>query len=138
MKARNIFITDRDMKRLKGLLDSARRFLTRDHQYLETLQAELDQAEVVPSHQVPADVVTMNSHVRLRDMDTGAESEYRLVFPREADLAKGRISVLAPIGTAILGYRVGETVEFQVPVGRKRLKVKSILYQPEAAGDAAA
>lgn len=137
MKARNIFITDRDMKRLKGLLDSARRFLTRDHQYLETLREGLDQAEVVPSHQVPADVVTMNSHVRLRDMDTGVESEYRLVFPREADLAKGRISVLAPIGTAILGYRVGETVEFQVPVGRKRLKVKSILYQPEAADHAA-
>lgn len=138
MKARNIFITDRDMKRLRGLLDSARRFLTRDHQYLETLQEELDQAEVVPSNQVPADIVTMNSHVRLRDMDTGAESEYCLVFPRDADLAKGRISVLAPIGTAILGYRVGETVEVHAPVGRKRLKVKSVLYQPEAAGDAAA
>lgn len=137
MRARNIFITDRDMQRLKGLLDSARRFLSRDHQYLATLEAELGQAEVVPAHQVPDGVVTMNSQVRLRDMDTGAESEYRLVFPRDADLARGRISVLAPIGTAILGYRVGETVEFQVPAGRKRLKVKSVLYQPEAAGHAA-
>jgi regulator of nucleoside diphosphate kinase len=134
---RSIFITDGDRKRLKGLLESARRFLTRDHEHLKALDEDLEQAEVVPARQVPADVVSINSQVRLRDMDTGAESEYRLVFPREANVAKGRISVLAPIGTAILGYRVGETVEVQAPVGRKRLKVKWVLYQPEAADDAA-
>jgi regulator of nucleoside diphosphate kinase len=57
------------------------------------------------------------------------------VFPTEADFAEGKISVLAPIGTAILGYKQGDTIEWSVPSGLRRLKVEEILYQPEAAGD---
>ena len=60
---------------------------------------------------------------------------YALVFPQDADLAQGKISVLAPIGTAMLGYRVGDVFSWQVPSGERRIKVEAILYQPEAAGD---
>jgi regulator of nucleoside diphosphate kinase len=80
--------------------------------------------------------LTMNSTFRLRDLDTGADVVYTLVFPGEADSTNGKISMLAPIGTAVLGYRVGDVVEWEVPAGlRERLRVEEISYQPEAAGD---
>jgi len=72
--------------------------------------------------------------VRVRDMKSGAEMDISVVFPSEADSEQGKISVLAPIGTALLGYRVGDVVEWKVPGGLRRLKVERILYQPEAAG----
>ncbi len=80
----------------------------------------------------------MNSTVCLEDLETGEEMTYTLVFPNEADIDQNKISVLAPIGTAMLGYRVGDTVEWPVPSGISRLQVKQILYQPEANGIAEA
>ncbi|MGB4785506.1 MAG: GreA/GreB family elongation factor, partial [Candidatus Acidiferrum sp.] len=87
------------------------------------------------SRDIPADTVTMHSHVRVRDLDTGGESTYTLVFPSDADIAKGKISILAPIATALLGYREGDEIEWPTPGGRRRLNVIRVLYQPEAAGD---
>ena len=133
MKQHNIFITEEDMERLQYLLDPAGRLLSRDQEHLETLEEELDRAKVVSPSQVPKDVVTMNSKVRVKNMDTGNDATYTLVFPRDADIAQGKISVLAPIGTAILGYRVGDVIEWRVPGGRRRLRVEEVLYQPEAA-----
>lgn len=75
----------------------------------------------------------MNSEVRLKDLDSGDVKVYRLVFPTQARMENG-ISVLAPIGTAILGYRVGDVIEWRVPKGIRRLQVVEVLYQPEAAG----
>ena len=77
----------------------------------------------------------MNSSVRLKDLDTKKELTYTLVFPSDADAGQNRISVLAPIGTALIGYRVGDIITWEVPAGRRRLKVEKIIYQPEAAGD---
>jgi regulator of nucleoside diphosphate kinase len=76
----------------------------------------------------------MNSTVRLRDLDTGDMETYTLVYPAEADVDEQLISVLAPIGTAILGYRVGDVIKWPVPGGFVRLRVEKILYQPERAG----
>jgi len=84
---------------------------------------------------MPPDVITMNSKVRVRDMQTREESEYTLVFPHAADIKQGKISVLAPIGTALLGYKTGDVIRWEVPAGTRVLKVLSVLYQPEAAGD---
>jgi regulator of nucleoside diphosphate kinase len=134
MKHRDIYITDLDLKRLSELLEAARRFNERDPVDLAQLAGELARAQVVPSAQVPADVITMNSTVCLEDMESGEEMIYTLVFPKDADIDQGKISVLAPIGTAMLGYRVGDTLEWPVPGGISRLKVKQILYQPEASG----
>lgn len=138
MKHRDIYITDLDMKRLSELLEVARRFNERDPADLAELAAELERAQVVPSAQIPADIITMNSTVRLEDLETGEEMTYTLVFPNEANIDQHKISVLAPIGTAMLGYRVGDTLEWQVPAGISRLKVKQIVYQPEANGVAEA
>jgi regulator of nucleoside diphosphate kinase len=75
----------------------------------------------------------MNSTVRLRDLDTGEEETYTLVYPAQANVEENRISVLAPVGTAIIGYRVGDAVTWRVPGGRVRLRVEEVLYQPERA-----
>jgi regulator of nucleoside diphosphate kinase len=128
---RSLVITETNMERLRHLLESAKKFLSRDRQYLNDLEEELDNAEVVPANQVPGDVVTMNSTVRVKDLDAGLDLTYTLVFPRDANYNEHKISVFAPIGTALLGYRRGDVIEWKVPAGRKRLKVEEILYQPE-------
>ncbi len=84
---------------------------------------------------IPPDAITMNSRVRLSDISKAEKLVYTLVFPRDADAATGRISVLAPVGTAILGCRVGDIIEWPVPAGTRRLKIEEVLYQPEATGD---
>jgi regulator of nucleoside diphosphate kinase len=135
MKPKQIFITAFDKTRLEGLIAAGSGGDGEDRRHLEDLERELERAVVVEPHDVPADVVTMNSQVRFRDLDTLEQMTYRLVFPKDADVDAGAISVLAPVGTALLGHSEGSTVEWMVPSGRRRLEIVQILYQPEAAGD---
>lgn len=100
---------------------------------IEELEAELNRAIIVDADKIPPDIVTMNSKAYLRDMDTGKDEFYQLVYPEDADIEQNKISILAPIGTAILGYKVGDIIEWKVPAGLRKLKIKKILYQPEAA-----
>jgi regulator of nucleoside diphosphate kinase len=103
---------------------------------LDALREEIERAEIVEPDAVPSDVVTMNSVVRFLDEDSGRESEVKLVFPGHADVEAKRISVLAPIGSALLGLSVGDSIDWPLPQGQtRRLRVVAILYQPEAAGD---
>jgi regulator of nucleoside diphosphate kinase len=76
----------------------------------------------------------MNSRVRFVDLYTGEERVCTVVFPSDANIEQDKISVLAPIGTALLGYRAGDTIEWRVPSGNKQVRIEEILYQPEAAG----
>ena len=135
MKKRTLIISHVDRERLAALIESARIDSRVHEDYLAALEAELQRARVVAAGKVPPDVVTMNSVVRLRDLDSVVTEEYELVYPEDADITRHRISVLAPIGTAILGYRVGDVIEWPVPAGLRRLKVEAILYQPERAGE---
>ena len=131
---RDIYITEFDLKRLMELVQVGITFKGKDDDHLQRLQEELDRAHVVETTAIPQDVVTMNSRVRLRDVYTGEERLCALVFPSDADIELNKISVLAPIGTAMLGYRVGDIIEWKVPAGFKQLRIDEILYQPEAAG----
>ena len=135
MAGRKIFITEFDKSRLEELLGVVEKYGSSDRKDLESLAGELEQAEVVSSKDVPPDVVTMNSKVVLRDLKTSERMTYVLVFPREANIDQGAISVLAPVGTAILGYSKGDVVEWPVPAGIRRISIDDVLYQPEAAGD---
>ena len=135
MTTRNLYITEFDKSRLEELIAVAEEFGGHDRRDLESLAEELEKAEVVSPKNVPADVVTMNSKVILRDLTTSEEMTYVLVFPRDANIDTGAISVLAPVGTAILGYAKGDIVEWPVPSGLRRIRIQGILYQPEAAGD---
>lgn len=140
MNEHAIYITEMDLKKLRELIFVAKNlraaeFSPKDAPYLDSLRSELDRATVVPPKDIPPDVITMTSKVRIKDLDSGEESVYSLVFPENADIDTGRISILAPIGTALIGYRIGDTIEWKVPAGTRRLKVEAILYQPEASGD---
>jgi len=130
-----IYITDSDKKQLEQLIRDARVFGSEHEKYLKELEAELNRAKVVKSKDIPEDVITMNTRVRLKDMDSQEEMIYWLVFPKDADADKNKISIFSPVGTALIGYKVGDIIEFKVPAGLRKLKVKEVLYQPEAAGD---
>lgn len=134
MEKRGIFITQFDLERLSALI-AEKRAVGGDKTYLDDLEEELDLAEVVDSKDIPADVITMNSKVRLEDVETGEKMTYSLVFPQDADIEEGRISVLAPIGTGMIGYKKGDVIAWPVPAGIRKIKVLDILYQPEASGD---
>ncbi|MBN2037245.1 MAG: nucleoside diphosphate kinase regulator [Chitinispirillaceae bacterium] len=131
MTGKNIYMTDDDMKSLRRLVNA----INHDGKNLQALENELNRAKVVKPGEIPSDVVTMNSEVRLKDLQADEETTYRIVWPDQADADKGYISILAPIGTALLGYRVGDIVEWQVPAGTAKWKIEKITYQPEAAGD---
>lgn len=133
-QTRRIRVTRNDLERLERVVAARRGVASRDEAHLDALQEELERADVVEPADMPADVVTMQSRVRVRDLGSGQETVYTLVFPREADVNAGRLSVLAPIGTALLGYRQGDEIEWPVPGGLRRLKVLKVLFQPEAGG----
>jgi regulator of nucleoside diphosphate kinase len=135
MTSRTILINEFDHRRLQGLIERARTNDPMNQENLAALAAELDRATIVPQHETGPDVITMNSTAVLVDVEDGEEEEWTLVFPEDADIDRNRISVLAPIGIAMLGYRVGDTFEWTTPGGVRKLRVKSILYQPESSGD---
>jgi regulator of nucleoside diphosphate kinase len=135
MDGRTIKISEFDLERLRKLIDEAKRLERYGNEYVENLENELSRGQLLAPSDVPPDVVTMNSTVRLRDLDTDEEMSVTLVFPRDADITQAKISVLAPIGTAMLGYRIGDIFTWEVPDGVRRLQVEKILYQPEASGD---
>lgn len=136
MTTRQIYITRNDLARLEELLRTARAFSEeRDSDYLGQLEALLEGSYTVSAREVPADVVTMNSRVRLASADGGSSTVYTVVFPADADAARQRVSVLAPLGAALLGCRVGQDAVWETPEGTRRLRVAEMLYQPEAAGD---
>jgi len=126
-----IYITNRDKARLEELLA---RIPPRSGQDVSALVKEIARAEVVESANVRPGVVTMNSRVILQDVDSHEEMEYTLVYPHDANPEAGAISVLAPIGTAILGYSKGDTITWPVPGGVRHLLIKDVVYQPEASG----
>ena len=135
-KESTIYITEVDLARLRKLIEAARDTgVDANTPYMSKLEDELDRANIVDPKEIAMDAITMRSKVRLKDLESRKEMIYSLVFPNEADVDKGRISVLAPVGTAMIGYRVGDIIEWEVPSGLRRLKVEEVLYQPEASGD---
>jgi regulator of nucleoside diphosphate kinase len=134
MQQQTIQLTDFDSRRLENLVEGRRPRDLRDAASVQRLELHLGEADVLPARNIGPDVVTMNSEVRVRDLDTNEIQVFRLVFPRAADAAAGRISVLAPLGMAVLGRQAGERVSWHTPGGVRRLEVDRVLYQPERDG----
>jgi regulator of nucleoside diphosphate kinase len=130
MAQKTITISENDYKRLQELMAQGRRINFRANRYLRDLQRELSRAQILPADQVPQDVITMDSTARLMDLDTERETEFTLVFPDDADPDQNKISVLAPIGCAMLGYREGDEFEWETPEGNRRLRVVKVINQP--------
>ncbi|MFT2009925.1 nucleoside diphosphate kinase regulator [Pontibacter sp. 13R65] len=129
----SMYVTEKDFQRLHTLVQSQR--MTNFPASLEALCKGLKQAKVVASEEIPEDVVTMNSFVKLQNLKTGSAMEIKLVYPKDADVNERKVSVLAPIGSAVLGCRTGDEISWTGPQGKVEYKVVEVLYQPEAAGD---
>lgn len=133
MQQQTVRVTDVDSRRLE-ILTQGSPSDPRDVGSVDLLQRHLDEAEIMPAARIAPDVVTMNSEVRVRDLDAHETIVFRVVFPGAADAASGRISVLAPLGMAVLGRRAGDHVSWPTPGGLRRLRVDRVLYQPEREG----
>lgn len=134
MQQQTIWVTDLDSRRLQGLIRGSQAVDTLDSGSVDWLERHLDEAQVTPAAQIGPHVVTMSSEVQVTDLDSGATFVFQLVFPHLADASAGKVSVLAPLGMAVLGRSVGEEVSWEVPAGERLLRVDSVLYQPEREG----
>ncbi|QNF33787.1 nucleoside diphosphate kinase regulator [Adhaeribacter swui] len=128
-----IYLTEKDYQRLLTLVQAQRH--VNGTSSVEALGKELKRAKVVAPEEIPVDVITMNSTVRLKELKSKAEMIVTIVYPKEVDLPSRKISVLAPIGTAVLGCRVGDKIDWPLPQGTATYRVEELIYQPEAAGD---
>ena len=127
-----LIMSVRDARRLEALVASPR---AEGSATAELLEREIARADIREPQDVPADVVTMNSQVVCVDETAGVEHSLRLVYPEMADVARQSVSVLAPVGAALLGLGIGQSIDWPMPGGRtSRLRVERVLYQPEAAG----
>ncbi|MDD4240850.1 MAG: nucleoside diphosphate kinase regulator [Smithellaceae bacterium] len=135
MAERTIHITKFDMDRLLELIEGLRATPKAVKIDLDLLEKELYRATLVEPQNIPRDVITMNSKVSVTDIDSGEKTTYTLVFPSAANISENKLSILAPLGMALLGYRAGDIIEWRMPSGVRKLRVEGILYQPEAAGD---
>ncbi len=131
MTDRSIIVTEADVERLRRLVRALQYSLFRDQRQLDLLDQTLESAEIRPSGRVPKEVVRMNSRVRVLDFDTQRKGLYTLVFPEEASISRGFISVLAPLGIALLGRRRGDVIEAKVPGGIRRLRIERVWHGPK-------
>jgi regulator of nucleoside diphosphate kinase len=130
----SIYLTQDDLDRLFDLIETYGSGPNADR--LQKLESELVRAVAVPPADIPKDVVTMNSRVVFED-ETGDRREITLVYPKHADIASGKVSVLVPVGTALLGMRVGQTIDWELPNGQKhRYKVVAVPFQGDSKSDA--
>jgi regulator of nucleoside diphosphate kinase len=134
----DIIVTARDHAELSSVIAVAGKVSQRVKWELRLLEDELKRARIVAPEDVPHDVITMNSCAELLDLESGERMEFTLVFPIDENVNEGKISVLAPLGTAMLGYRVGDEFVWHVPHGLRRLKVTKLHFQPEASLEKAA
>ncbi|PJZ44558.1 nucleoside diphosphate kinase regulator [Leptospira brenneri] len=129
-----IYMTHFDYNRLKSLvLDYKKRNIINNN--IKDLLGEIERAQKVDSHLIPPNYVTMNSVIELKNLEELEFQEFRLVFPEEANTDENKISVLAPIGTAVLGYKTGDVIQWKIPGGENQFQITNIKYQPEANGD---
>jgi regulator of nucleoside diphosphate kinase len=135
MKTKDIYITQHDLQRLKKLLNDVSK---EDHDKdfsVQELKNEMNRAHVVSPKEVPENVITMNSRVLMRDVYSGKDMTLWLVFPDKMDAVKKPVSILSPLGTAMIGYKVGDVFTWESPTGKKQIEVLDILYQPERVGN---
>ena len=131
----DIIITELDYTRLCNTINLSRQKQSSEFKNIEALGSEIKRAKKVDSKKITPEVITMNSLFEVSDLDNNRLMELKLVYPAEADFNKGHISVLSPLGSALIGYKIGDTISFDVPKGKKSVRINKILYQPEANGE---
>lgn len=123
MKNLPIVICERDAARLRKLIEAC----GNNDENIQRLKNELERARIVPESELPPGVIAMNSTVELEDLEDGEIMTYTLVYPENADVESGKISILAPLGMAMLGFKVGDEFEWPVPAGTLRVRVRRLV-----------
>lgn len=124
-----------DYARIKRCIDDAKQFKSIKQSEADKLLKELESAKIVEPDAVPANVVTMNSIVKLSFLNNNKQIQFQIVYPEQANLKENKISIFSPIATALIGYKVNDEIEWIVPAGLTKIRIDEIIYQPEAAGD---
>lgn len=132
---KKVTLTKNDYTRIYKAITDAKNSKTINSNEAEKLLSELSKAEIVPSEKIDKDVVTMNSEVKLFFENTQKEQSFKIVYPQDSNLKENKISIFSPIATALIGYKIGDEIEWIVPGGMTKIKIIDLIYQPEAAGD---
>lgn len=132
---KKVTLTKNDYTRIYKAITDAKNSKTINSNEAEKLLSELSKAEIVTSEKIDKDVVTMNSEVKLFFENTQKEQSFKIVYPQDANLKENKISIFSPIATALIGYKIGDEIEWIVPGGMTKIKIEDLIYQPEAAGD---
>ncbi|HLP73161.1 MAG TPA: nucleoside diphosphate kinase regulator [Bacteroidales bacterium] len=130
-----IIITRNDFSRIQKSIDYAKSKKAIGINEADNLINELHSALIVDPHEVPGDVVTMNSIVRISFLDSNKSMQFQIVYPGGANIKENKISIFSPVATALIGYKAGDEIEWIVPSGLTKIRIDEIVYQPEAAGD---
>lgn len=130
-----IILNRLDYSRIKQSIGDARQFKSISASEAENLMKELNSAKIVEPQEIPDNVVTMNSIVKISFSNTNKQVEFQIVYPDKANLKNNKISIFSPIATALIGYKVADEIEWLVPAGLTKIRIDEIVFQPEASGD---
>lgn len=130
-----LIINSLDYARIKKCISDAKLFKSVSSAEAEKLLKELNAAQIVEPEAIPANVVTMNSIVKLSFLNNNKQIQFQIVYPENANIKENKISIFSPIATALIGYKTGDEIEWIVPAGLTKIRIDEIIYQPEAAGD---
>jgi len=124
-----------DYARIRKCIGDAKQFKSITNVEAERLMKELDSARILEPENIPSNVVTMNSIVKLSFVNTNKQVQFQIVYPDKANIKENKISIFSPIATALIGYKINDEIDWIVPAGLTKLRIDEIIYQPEAAGD---
>ena len=130
-----VIITKQDFNKIHRSITDAKAKNSIKKDEAEKLLAELKTAKIVEQDQIESDVVTMNSIVKIHFQNNKTSMEFQLVYPAEADLKQKKISIFSSVAAALIGYRVGDEIDWLIPSGMTKIVIDEVVYQPEAAGD---
>jgi regulator of nucleoside diphosphate kinase len=129
-----IILNRLDYGRIKKWIKDAKQFNSISQHEAQNLLQELESAEILEPEDVPSNVVTMNSIVKMSFINSRKQVQFQIVYPDKANFKDNKISIFSPIATALIGYKVGDEIEWIIPAGMTRIRIDEIIYQPEAAG----
>ena len=129
-----IILNRLDYARIKKCIRDAQQFNSISNHEAESLFQELESAEILEPEEIPSNVVTMNSIVRMSFINSKKHVQFQIVYPNKANFKDNKTSIFSPIATALIGYKVGDEIEWIIPAGITRIRIDEIIYQPEAAG----
>ncbi|WP_226064746.1 nucleoside diphosphate kinase regulator [Kaistella polysaccharea] len=132
---KQVIITKQDYNKINRSITDAKARNSIKKEEAEKLLAELKSAKIVDQEKIDKDVVTMNSIVKIHFQNNKTTMEFQLVYPSEADLKQKKISIFSPVAAALIGYRVGDEIDWLIPSGMTKIVIDEVVYQPEAAGD---